>query len=184
VFSAVYDLPSPSDGRTLRVLLAGWSLSGVITVQSGNALTILYTNSRNVFGVSSDKAQLSGACTKDQIVTNGDVKSKLNRYFNTACFATPSVIGADGIGTDFGNSGTGIASGPGQANVDASIRKSLALRWPREGTDLQIRFDFFNLLNHAQFADPDNSFSSPTFGVINKTSVNPRVGQVALKLIF
>jgi len=44
---------------------------------------------------------------------------------------------------------------------------------------LQFRAEFFNVFNHPQFADPDNNFSSPTFGVISSTSVNPRVGQLA-----
>jgi hypothetical protein len=58
------------------------------------------------------------------------------------------------------------------------------LRWPREGSSLQVRAEFFNTLNHSQFADPDNNFSSPTFGVISSTSVNPRVGQLALQFSF
>jgi hypothetical protein len=39
-------------------------------------------------------------------------------------------------------------------------------------------------LNHPQFANPDTNFSSPTFGVISSTAVNPRVIQLALKLVF
>ena len=30
------------------------------------------------------------------------MESKLGGYFNTACFASPSIIGADDIGTTFG----------------------------------------------------------------------------------
>jgi hypothetical protein len=42
----------------------------------------------------------------------------------------------------------------------------------------------YNAMNHPQFADPDNDFASPAFGVISGTSVNPRVVQFALKLAF
>ena len=100
------------------------------------------------------------------------------------CVATPPVIGADGIGTAFGNSGTGIVDGPGQANLDLSISKAIALAWPSEKSTIQLRAEFFNVFNHPQFANPDTSFSSPTFGVITCTSVNPRVGQLALRLSF
>jgi hypothetical protein len=48
----------------------------------------------------------------------GHVQSKLNKYFNASCFASPPVVGADGIGTAFGNSATGIVDGPRQANLD------------------------------------------------------------------
>jgi hypothetical protein len=39
-------------------------------------------------------------------------------------------------------------------------------------------------LNHTQFADPDANFTSPTFGVISITAVNPRVGQLAVRFAF
>lgn len=184
VFSMVYALPGGYSKRFERVAFGGWSLSAVATVQSGDAITITYTNSDNVFGISQDQAQLSGLCTKGQIVTSGSVQSKLNNYFDKACFTTPPIIGADGIGTAFGNSATGIVNGPGQANLDLSLTKTFPLRWPQEGGSLQSRAEFFNALNHPQFADPDNNFSSPTFGVISSTSVNPRVGQLALKFSF
>lgn len=184
VFSLVYTLPDKYPTSFERATLGGWSVSAVATVQSGDALTIIYTNATNVYGISQDRAQLSGACTKGEIVTSGSVQSKLNNYFNRACFTTPLVIGADGIGTAFGNSGTGIANGPGQANLDLSISKSFPLRWPQDGSSLQFRAELFNIFNHPQFADPDNNFSSPTFGVITSTSVNPRVGQLALKFSF
>jgi hypothetical protein len=184
VFSMVYALPGGYAKRFERAALGGWSLSAVATVQSGDAITIIYTNSDNVFGISQDRAQLSGLCTNGQIVMPGSVQSKLNNYFDKACFTTPPIISADGIGTAFGDSGTGIVNGPDQANFDLSLTKIIPLRWPKEGSSLQFRAEFFNVFNHPQFADPDNNFSSPTFGVISSTSVNPRVGQLALKLSF
>jgi len=184
VFSMIYAVPGGYSKGFERVALAGWSLSAVATVQSGDALTILYTNSKNVFGISQDRAQLSGSCTKRQIVASGSVESKLNDYFDLACFTTAPIIGADGLGTAFGNSATGIVNGPAQANLDLSLTKTFPLRWPREQGSLQFRAEFFNTLNHPQFADPDNNYSSATFGVISSTSVNPRVGQLALKFSF
>jgi len=184
VFSMVYALPSAYSKRLERAALGGWSLSAVATVQSGDALTVIYTNSNNIFGISQDRAQLSSACTNGQFVTQGSVQSKLNDYFNAVCFTTPPIIGADGIGTAFGDSATGLVNGPGQANLDLSLSKTVPVRWPVEGGSMQFRVEFFNALNHPQFADPDNNFSSPTFGVISSTSVNPRVGQLALKFNF
>jgi hypothetical protein len=184
VFSMVYALPSSYSQRFERAAFGGWSLAAVGTVQSGDALSVIYTNSQNVFGVSQDRAQLSGSCEKGSIVTSGRVQSKVNNYFVHTCFTTPPIIGADGVGTTFGNSATGIVNGPDQVNLDVSVTKTVALRWPRTGTGVQFRAEFFNLFNHPQFADPDNNFSSATFGVIGSTSVNPRVGQLAVKLSF
>jgi hypothetical protein len=183
VFSTTSMLPSPRRGVP-RAFLGGWSLAAIATIQSGSALTIGQTNSTNVFGISEDRAQLSGTCAKNQVVREGSVRSKLNSYFDATCFTTPRIIGADGMGTSFGNSATGMVDGPGQANLDLAFSKTVVLRWPIENSSLQFRAEFYNALNHTQFANPDSSFTSPTFGVISSTAVNARVGQLAMKYAF
>jgi hypothetical protein len=183
VFSATWTIPSPPQGLS-RVVLGDWSLAAIATIQSGSALTVANTNSTNVFGISEDRAQLSGICSKSQLVVKGSVESKLNGYFNSACFTKPPIIGSDGIGTAFGNSATGLVDGPGQANLDLALSKAIALNWPAENSNLRFRAEFYNALNHPQFASPDTNFSSATFGVITRTSVNPRVGQLALTYAF
>ncbi len=183
VISGTWMLPGPSRGVE-HAILGGWELNGVAIVQSGNALTIALTNATNVFGISEDRAQLTGTCTKNQFLTGGPTGTRLADYFNKSCFTSPPIISADGKGTAFGNSGTGIVDGPGQANVDLSISKLLAFRWPHDGASLQFRAEFFNTFNHPQFANPDVNFSSSTFGVTSRTAVNARVGQLGLKFIF
>jgi len=183
VLSETWNLPSPSAGLR-RALLGGWDLAGVVTIQSGTALTIADTNATNVFGISEDRAQLSGTCSKSQLVKGGSVESKLNNYFNPSCFASPPVVGADGIGTAFGDSATGIVDGPGQASLDLAVSKTLIVNWPIDKSSFQFRAEFYNALNHPQFANPDTNFTSPTFGVITSTAVNARVGQLALRFAF
>lgn len=183
IFSETWSLPNPSGG-VRRVLLGGWDLAAVATIQSGTALTIANTNANNVFGISGDRAQLSGKCTGNELVRGGSTASKLNNYFNASCFAPPPIIGADGIGTGFGNSATGIVNGPGQANLDFALSKTVALNWPAEDGRIQFRVEFYNALNHPQFSNPDANHTSPTFGLISSTSVSPRVGQLALRFSF
>jgi hypothetical protein len=180
ILSATWTLPNPAAG-VWRATMGGWALAGIVTVQSGSARTVTDSNSSNVFGITGDLAELSGRCSKSQLVTGGSVESKLRNYFNKSCFTKPPVIGADGIGTGFGDSATGIVDGPGQTNFDLSLSKQVSLPWPREGCNLLFRADFFNAFNHPQFANPDSNFTSATFGVISSTSVNPRVIQFGLK---
>ncbi|MGC1903484.1 MAG: TonB-dependent receptor [Candidatus Acidiferrum sp.] len=183
VFSGTWTLPSPPRGLQ-RVAFGNWDLAAVATIQSGTALTIAETNANNLFGISEDRAQLSGSCTKNQLITAGPIGSKLNDYLNKSCFTAPVVIGADGIGTAFGNSGTGIVNGPGQANVDIAFTKEMYFKLSSENCAVQFRAEFFNALNHSQFSNPDTNYSSPTFGMISSTSVNPRVVQLALRFAF
>jgi hypothetical protein len=176
-------VPGPAHGLP-RTAFGDWSFAAIATIQSGRALTVADTNSTNVFGISEDRAQLSGTCSQGGLVREGSVESKLDAYFNASCFDSPPVIGSDGVGTAFGNSATGIANGPAQANLDVALAKSFALDWPHENSSLQFRAEFYNALNHPQFSDPDNDFASPTFGLISSTAVNPRVGQLAVKFAF
>jgi hypothetical protein len=96
------------------------------------------------------------------------------------------VIGDDGVGTGFGNTSNGVLREPDQADVDLSLSKSLQVRWPKEGASVQLRADFFNALNHPNFAGPNNAFTTTpsTFGTITAMSTNPRVIQFALRFSF
>jgi Carboxypeptidase regulatory-like domain/TonB dependent receptor/TonB-dependent Receptor Plug Domain len=183
ILSGTWSIPSPHLRPALPIL-GGWALDAILTIQSGSALTIASTNSANVFGISEDRAQLTGNCTRSQLVRGGSVESKLNSYFNAFCFTTPPVIGTDGIGTGFGDSATGIVDGPGQANLDLLLSKTMTFDWPREKSSLTFSAGFYNAFNHPQFANPDSNFTSPTFGVISATAVGPRVIQLALKFAF
>jgi hypothetical protein len=188
VVSYLYDLPGPKDRLSLAGrFLGGWGVSGVTTIQSGERLTITIVDPNNAFGITGaglnpDPAQIAPGCTAGQLVTRGSTQSKLNNYFNTACFTTPPVISADGA-TAFGNAGPGIVAGPGQVNFDFAAIKRTPLG-SSESKNLEFRAEFFNLFNHTQFANPSTLSGFPTFGVISSTVVSPRVVQLALKLDF
>ena len=183
VLSVVYELPSPPQSWA-KPVLSGWSTSGIITLQSGTALTINYANATNILGISEDRVQLTPRCNKSNLIKSASIERKLGGYFNSSCFTTPPIVGADGIGTTFGNSSTGIADGPGQFNIDWAVMRTVKTRWPNENASLQFRAESFNALNHPQFSNPNTTYGSSAFGIISSTSVNPRVGQLAVKLIF
>jgi hypothetical protein len=183
VASYLYQLPGPKNLSSAWGRLAGgWALSGVSIFQTGHSLTITASSPFNTFGVSTDFAQLAPGCT--QIATSGGVEKRLTNYFNTKCFAPLPLLGTDPLTTVFGNAGVGIVTGPGQANTDLAVIKKIAVRWPAEAANVEFRTEFFNVFNHAQFSDPETNFSSPTFGHILTTAVNPRVMQFALKFSF
>jgi len=117
----------------------------------------------------------------------------LNGYLNRLCFSgltatggapTWAVIEAGSTATNFGNSGPGIAFGPGQNNSDFAIIKRTPLRFLGESGNIEFRTEFFNAFNHPQFNNPNTSVSNPAFGRITGTSVNPRIIQFGLKVNF
>lgn len=183
VLSYVYNIPGPHDEATWKARILGhWSVSGVTTIQSGQHLTLVGDNGNNVFGITNDRAQLAPGCTYSQLVTPGSIQKKMTNYFNQSCISsTWPIIGADGIGTGFGDSGVGIVTGPGQNNFDISLQKVIPIR---ENRSFLFRVELFNMFNHPQFANPGVDTSASNFGTITSTSINPRIVQLAAKFMF
>ncbi|MBV9482082.1 MAG: TonB-dependent receptor [Acidobacteria bacterium] len=82
--------------------------------------------------------------------------------------------------------------GPGLTNLDFAVAKTTAIT---ERVSLEFRMEYFNALNHPEFAQPTGSagnnatnINSPIFGQITTTGTfrgpTPRIGQVAARLIF
>ena len=201
-----WNIPSGNPKGVLGALVNGWNLSGVTIVQNGTPLT--FTDARagtiyGVFGANSvnptplggtsfgannyGRAQLCPGVTYPSILSSGGIESRLGgvsggNFFAPNSFCAPPTIGN---GTGYGNSGVGIALGPGQVNFDFSVAKTTRVGGIHEDGTLQFRAEFFNALNHPQFNNPGTAPSTvPTYGVITSTSVNPRLIQLALKYIF
>jgi hypothetical protein len=185
VLSAYYALPGPAQSHHfLADTLGGWNLATATVVQAGQESSITYNNINSVYGIPSDRASYASGCTAKNVSTPGSVSHRVDNYINKACFTAPAVIGDDGIATGFGNTPNGILREPDQADVDLSLSKAFHLHWPKEDAGLQFRADFFNALNHPNFAGPNNAASSSTFGQITAMSTNPRVIQLALRYSF
>ncbi|MGA8153262.1 MAG: carboxypeptidase regulatory-like domain-containing protein [Terriglobales bacterium] len=75
--------------------------------------------------------------------------------------------------------------GPHQTNLDLALAKTTGIT---EHINLELRLEYFNVLNHPEFAMPDTNPNSPTFGQIYSTGSwrgpSPRIGQVAARLTF
>ena len=70
--------------------------------------------------------------------------------------------------------------GPGQINFDMALTRRFTVgeRWK-----LDLRADFFNIMNHANWGNPGTNITSGTFGEITSFG-SPRLIQMALKLYF
>jgi hypothetical protein len=73
---------------------------------------------------------------------------------------------------------------PGANNADLSLFKEISLKKMREGSRLEFRFEAFNALNHPQFAGPNASVNSGSFGVVSGQFNIPRTVQLGLKLYW
>jgi hypothetical protein len=94
-------------------------------------------------------------------------------YLNAASFQLPPA------GT-FGNVGKGSLRGPDSVNWDIGLFKNIAVseRWR-----LQFRAEFFNAINRVNLGNPVASVNAGGFGSI-QSAADPRIGQLALKIVF
>lgn len=168
VLSAVYDLPLLGNRGWITRLFGGWRAGGIATFQSGPPFTVYSSvNATNAFTPGTLRADLIG----DPKLSESN--RGLSRWFNTAAFATPAPF-------RFGTAGRGILHGPGLWNVDSSLIKTFPIR---ERIRLEMRAEFFNVLNHANFGLPGRSTGTPAFGIINSASAG-RSSQLAARIEF
>ncbi len=136
VYSAVYELPFRAAGAAGKIV-EGWSLSGIVNLQSGNPwsprLSIDRSGSLDFF----DRPNLVG---EPQTRVNPDAA------LNARAFAYPA------LGT-FGNLGRNALTGPDFRNLDFALVKNTRFG-PEKRLNLQFRAEFFNLFNHPNFNAP------------------------------
>jgi hypothetical protein len=158
----------------LRKVLGGWTLSGIETLQSGFPFTAQLgynpTNnedSRNPIRPSANPA------FHGPIILGGP-----NRYFDPNAFLPPA------SGT-YGNVGRDTLTGPGLAQLDASLAKTITVR---EKSRVEFRAEVFNILNRANFSTPNavvftSASNTPASGagVITATATSSRQVQFGMK---
>jgi hypothetical protein len=197
VISGTWTVPGPdhATSATIRKLGNGWSISGIATLQSGLPFSILDSAAGTLFGPATlnTTGSLAPGATLADAGRSGSVSSRVNEFFNTSAFVPAPSIPSGGMidgkypvsgggGTVFGNLGRNILRGPDQQDFDIAAIKTTPLT---DRVKLIFRWEFFNLLNRPNFANPSNDVSTPsTFGVISALTVNPRIMQYALKLEF
>ena len=101
--------------------------------------------------------------------------STTERWFNTSAFVLQPLY-------QFGNAGRNSIVGPAGFVLDSNLQKNF--RMPKEGHEVQFRWESYNLLNHPVWGFPNTSLSSPNFGRVSSTAVNMRQLQFALKYVF
>jgi len=69
----------------------------------------------------------------------------------------------------------------GIANYDFTMFKNTKMT---ERVGLQFRAEIFNLFNRVRFGYPGTSMGTPQFGVISGQYNDPRLVQLALRLLF
>ena len=201
VLNAVWQIPRAPLPSSAKLLVNGWQLSGIFRATDGVPFTATLGSNGDPLGSGGlqdypDRLGGSGCRT----LTNS---GNPNDYVKTSCFSVPTASSAVlpmcdrsfGSGNQcfnlLGNAGRNILIGPGLTNLDASILKSFPASKGAERLNLQFHADFFNLLNHPNFALPgDTDIFDATgaltgdAGVITATATPSREAQLGVKVIW
>jgi len=185
IVSYAYQLPFFSKETGFKkAALAGWSVDGIVTFQSGRPFTIVDSAGGSAFtpiGPDQSTASIAPGFNAHSAYTSGSTESRLNAYVNINAFLPAPVVGPDGS-TGYGDLGRNIFRGPFEQNWDFSIGKTFLFT---ENQRLEFRSEFFNLWNHPNFNNPSFvDVSGPNFGAITTMAGTPRVIQFMLRYGF
>ena len=183
-----YDLPFGHgkqflhDG-VLSYILGGFRTSGVYTYYSGHPFTI---NEGGTLGAALDAFGQATAVPNVVGATHvvGDPACWFFTAVNKNCLAeapaltNPFQVLPAGV---VGNSGRNTLRGPHTTVFDAAITRDFHMT---ERTNLQFRWEVFNLTNTPEFGQPNSNITSGAAGAITTLSGDPRVMQFALRLSF
>jgi len=164
VNSVVYQSPNFS-GRATNLLLGNWQLSFLISAHGGFPFYPITGTDASLTGTGQDRPNVVG----DPYVRNT----------NTLVWINARSFAANTPGT-YGNAGYNSLTAPGFFDADANLTRFFPIR---ERHRIELRFEFFNALNHTNFNAPVNRLSSSTFGLI-QSSGDPRILQFASKYSF
>jgi hypothetical protein len=154
------------------VLAGGWQVNGILTIHSGQPFTPTLGTSTANTGAARPNRIADGNLDRD--------KRSVNAWFDKTAFVAPALY-------NFGNAGRDILIGPGALNLDFSLFRSFALPILGEAGQVQFRAESFNVLNHPQFGQLQQSTTRvdiPQGGTITTLSNDMRELQFALKILF
>jgi hypothetical protein len=181
--AAIVELPFGRDNliggnmnRVMDAVVGGWSISALITEQSGQPLSIPMANPRLMDG----NQRPNVLCGGGMGISNGQAAINQTPVINVNCFADPG----DQMPGNAPRYFPGLRT-DGIHNVDMSLFKEFT---PKESMKVQLRADVFNGFNHPRFGLPNTAWDpgDQTFGIINSSAqgFRPRYLQFGVRFEF
>jgi hypothetical protein len=169
--------------RFVDEVVGGWSFSSTLTAFTGVPVTIAASDNSNT--------NAYGGARPNRYRKMKIVNRSINNWWGTDPSATPCFSTTDpNVGTcaygqaatyTFGTAAIGTERAPGYYQVDSSLFKDFHIT---EDQRVGFRLDAFNLLNVADYGNPDNNIYDTSFGQISSVRNQERRLQLALNYHF
>lgn len=189
-FSGSWELPfAKAWSSGPRRLVKGWTLYPIVTYRTGAPLDVFA-------GLSASGTKPGPSGVGDQQLVRANLVAPIvyydphadqtnsvtgrtgNFFFNPTSFQAPATV--TGVYT-YGTLGRNVLRGPDLVNTNITLAKITDIY--KDRAKLEIRADFFNVFNHAEFSNPTTSINSKFFGQITATG-DPRIIQLAARFTF
>jgi hypothetical protein len=175
-FVVSYNWAVPFDrafSHASRRLTQGWQIGGISRFSTGFPVSISQgSGDYSLIGESSTDTPNLIAPIQTQNPRNSGPNGP-NTYF------LPDSFTSEQLG-QFGTASRRFFHGPGILNSDLAIAKDTHLT---EAISLQLRAEWFNIFNHAQFNNPVGNYSASNFGEVTSAR-DPRIGQLSIKVLW
>jgi hypothetical protein len=177
--SYTWALPFADLFRRSNQITRGWSLSGTTRFATGFPVTLFDNSDYSLLGTLGNG--VNNYLLDTPAFQPGPLHLNTNGRngkpaFNTALFSEETL-------GQLGNAKRRMFHGPGIENFDMTLQRDVYLA---ESRLLALRFEAFNVFNHAQFYGPasvDGQIEDSAFGEIENAQA-PRLVQLALKFSF
>jgi hypothetical protein len=203
--SYVWSIPTPAFSRRFAGgthLLSDWQIAGTVEVMSGLPVDVIDPEGASLYGLLGARPDWAAGAGRKTVFRNVPTGYYFNPYaFSRAIIQAGQPIPsahdvtalAGDTGTDFGDVGRNPLRGPRQSNFDFSVSRRFRLK---ESADLEVRADFFNVLNHpsrdnpvsdislANFDETGNITDPGLFGRVLGFASSPRIVQLAVKINY
>jgi hypothetical protein len=160
-FNLLYDIPMGQGHQFLgntpgfaEKIVSGWRMAILGIMHTGIADTV-YIGTNTYGNANYTNQRPNCVAGVDPYPANQTIKN----WLNPAAFSMPA------SGT-FGNCGRNTIFGPGFNQIDFSMLKETKVG---EGRTLEFRAEFFDVLNHPNFAQPNTTFGTGAFGQVFST---------------
>ncbi len=156
---SVYNIPLPFRTGIGNKILGGWELAGIAIFQTGLPFSVISSAAYPKGDFNADGFNYDYPNTP----SFGNHVSVSRSAFITGLFPA-SAFPIPAAGHE-GNLGRNTFNGPGLANVNMNVIKTLHIPWfVKEGATFQLRGEIFNLFNRVNLTTPVNDLSNALFG--------------------
>ena len=174
----IYQLPSIRSNGLLNAVVGGWSLNGMVTLQTGSPFSVIGAATSNAYWaqVARTRVDFAPGRTAQNATKSGPVQDRLDQFFDPTAFMNSE--------DRWGNTGRNILRGPAQQQFDFALAKNIPMT---ESTSTELRWEAFNAFNQATFSNPSSTLPAAgygTMGAITSTVGGPRTMQLALRVRF